>query len=87
MTEAPGKSRSGWFTIPAHRPFLQDLAAGIWRTAAAGGPEALAETIVLLPTRRAARDLAEAFLTSAGTRAVILRAILPGPGCRLQGVR
>ncbi len=61
-----------WRTIPAHRPFLEDLAAGIWRTLSPLGPGALAEAIVLLPTRRAAHALGEAFLKAAGTRAVIL---------------
>jgi ATP-dependent helicase/nuclease subunit B len=61
-----------WFTIPAHRPFLEDLAAGIWRGLAPLGPEALAEAVVLLPTRRAARSLAEAFLKAADRAAVLL---------------
>ena len=65
-----------WFTIPAHRPFLDDLAKGVWRGLSSLGPEALAEAIVLLPTRRAARSLAEAFLKAAlgatGRRAVLL---------------
>lgn len=61
-----------WFNIPAHRPFLEDLARGIWRTLSPLGPEALAEAVVLIPTRRAARSLAEAFLKVSGTAAVIL---------------
>ena len=61
-----------WFTIPAHRPFLEDLADGIWRDLSPRGAEALSEAVVLLPTRRAARSLAQAFLKSAGTRAVLL---------------
>jgi ATP-dependent helicase/nuclease subunit B len=61
-----------WFSIPAHRPFLEDLVAGLWRDLSPLGPEALAEAVVLLPTRRAARGLADAFLKAAGTRAVIL---------------
>ena len=67
--DAPGPR---WFTIPAHRPFLEDLAAGIWRALGPLGPEALAEAVVLLPTRRSARDLAQAFLKAAGARAMIL---------------
>jgi ATP-dependent helicase/nuclease subunit B len=58
-----------WFTIGAHRPFLEDLAKGVWR---ALGPEALAEAVILIPTRRAARSLAEAFLKAAGAKAVLL---------------
>jgi ATP-dependent helicase/nuclease subunit B len=61
-----------WFTIPPHRPFLDDLARGIWRALSPLGPEALAEAVVLLPTRRAARSLAEAFLKVADRTAVLL---------------
>jgi ATP-dependent helicase/nuclease subunit B len=61
-----------WFTIPAHRPFLEDLAGGLWRALSPLGPEALSEAVVLLPTRRAARSLAEAFLKVADRRAVLL---------------
>jgi ATP-dependent helicase/nuclease subunit B len=61
-----------WFTIPAHRAFLDDLAKGVWRALSPLGPEALAEAVVLLPTRRAARSLAEAFLKAADRRAVLL---------------
>nr|MDQ2861059.1 double-strand break repair protein AddB [Pseudomonadota bacterium] len=61
-----------WFTIGAHRPFLEDLAAGVWKALASAGPEALAEATILIPTRRAARSLAEAFLKAAGTKAVLL---------------
>jgi len=61
-----------WFTIGAHRPFLEDLAAGIWKALAPLESEALAEAVVLIPTRRAARSLAEAFLKAAGTAAVLL---------------
>jgi ATP-dependent helicase/nuclease subunit B len=61
-----------WFTIPAHRPFLEDLAAGTLRTLAEGGPSALADATILLPTRRATRALGEAFLTAAGSRALLL---------------
>ncbi len=61
-----------WFTIPAHRPFLEDLADGVWRTLSPLGDAAVSQAIVLLPTRRAARALAEAFLKVAGTKAVLL---------------
>lgn len=59
-----------WRTIPAHRPFLEDLARGLSDSLA--GPEALAEAVVLVPTRRAARALAEAFLGVTGAQAVLL---------------
>jgi ATP-dependent helicase/nuclease subunit B len=60
-----------WFTIPAHRPFVGDLAAGL--LAAFGDePEAMADAIVLTPTRRGARSLADAFIQAGGGRAVLL---------------
>jgi ATP-dependent helicase/nuclease subunit B len=64
-------SMAGLFAIPAHRPFLPDLAAGLL---ARGGedPLALARMLVLLPTRRAARGLQAAFLALAGERALLL---------------
>lgn len=61
-----------WFTIPAHRPFVEDLAAGLMAALAPGGPEALSDAVVLTPTRRAARALAEAFVAVGGGRAVLL---------------
>lgn len=65
---APGPR---WFTIPAHRPFVQDLAAGLMQALAADGPEALSQATVLVPTRRGARALADAFVGAAGGRAVL----------------
>ncbi|MGZ3274786.1 MAG: double-strand break repair protein AddB [Caulobacteraceae bacterium] len=61
-----------WFTIPAHRPFTLDLARGLAEALAPLGPEALAEAVVLTPTRRGARALAEAFLAVSGGKAVLL---------------
>jgi len=61
-----------WFTIAAHRPFLDDLAAGLNAALAPLGPEALADAVVLTPTRRAARELAESFLRVGATEAVLL---------------
>ena len=58
-----------WFSIPAHRPFLSDLAGGLLT---ALGPEGLGEAVVLLPSRRAARALAEAFMAVAGRSALLL---------------
>jgi ATP-dependent helicase/nuclease subunit B len=48
------------YTIPAGRPFLADLAAGLMPLAT--DPLALARVTILLPTRRAVRSLREAFL-------------------------
>jgi ATP-dependent helicase/nuclease subunit B len=64
-----------WFTIPAHRPFVDDLAAGLI-AALGSGPEALADCTVLTPTRRGARALAEGFVRAGGGRAVLLPQIL-----------
>ena len=66
--ERPGPR---WFTIPAHRPFVQDLARGLMDELAAGGPEALSQALVLTPTRRGARALADAFVGAAEGRAVL----------------
>ena len=59
-----------WFNIEAGRPFLEDLARGL--AAALDDPQALAAATVLTPTRRAGRDLAEAFLAVSGAGAVLL---------------
>ncbi len=60
-----------WFNIPAHRPFAQDLAQGLHDALAPLGPEALSQAIVLTPTRRGARALADAFVAAAEGRAVL----------------
>lgn len=61
-----------WFNIPADRPFLDDLAAGLLDLTRADGPEALADAVVLTPTRRAARSLTEAFLRMSGDASALL---------------
>jgi ATP-dependent helicase/nuclease subunit B len=66
--EQPG---SRWFNIPAHRPFAEDLAQALYDALAPLGPEALADAVVLTPTRRGARALADAFIKAAGGRAVL----------------
>src|SRR5271155_2856449 len=53
------------YTIAADRPFLATLARGLV-TLAGGDPLRLARMTVLLPTRRAARSLREAFLRLTG---------------------
>ncbi|HEX6867055.1 MAG TPA: hypothetical protein VF122_07480, partial [Caulobacteraceae bacterium] len=58
------RQRPRWFSIPAHRPFVEDLASGLLQ--AISDPEALADAVVLTPTRRAARALAEAFVKANG---------------------
>lgn len=66
--EQPG---ARWFNIPAHRPFAEDLARGLYEALIPLGPEALADAVVLTPTRRGARALADAFLHAASGRAVL----------------
>ena len=61
-----------WFTIPAHRPFLDDLARGLHEALSPQGPQALADALVLVPTRRGARALADTFVRTSGTSAVLL---------------
>lgn len=58
--------------IPPHVPFLDALAAGVLARLPPDAPEALARVTILLPTRRAARALREAFLRAAGGRALLL---------------
>lgn len=62
------------FEIPAHLPFLPTLARGVLAElgAAAADPLALSRTTILLPTRRAALALREAFLREADGRALLL---------------
>ncbi len=60
------------FTIPPHVPFLGAVAAE-WLAASAGrNPTAVAEGLILLPTRRAARALADAFLRATDGRPLLL---------------
>jgi len=64
------------FTIPPDLPFLDALVAGL--VAESGDdPLALAEATILLPTRRAARSLAEAFLRASAGRALLLPRLVP----------
>jgi ATP-dependent helicase/nuclease subunit B len=60
-----------WFNIPAHRPFAEDLAQGLFDALSPLGPEALADAVILTPTRRGARALADAFIKASGGRAVL----------------
>jgi len=63
------------FSIPPSVPFLDALAAGLWRESG-GAPEALARMTVLLPTRRAARGLAEAFLRLSDGKPLLLPRVI-----------
>jgi ATP-dependent helicase/nuclease subunit B len=60
------------FDIPAHLPFLDCLAAGVMERLRGQSPEALARATILLPTRRSARALREAFLRVASEQALLL---------------
>ncbi len=66
-----------WFSIPAHRPFVQDLAQGLYDALAPLGPESLSQAVILTPTRRGARSLADAFIAAAGGAAVLPPQIRP----------
>ena len=64
------------YTIPADRSFVDSLAQGI-RAELGEAPDALVRATVLLPTRRACRSLAEAFLRLSGGQAMLLPRLLP----------
>ena len=64
------------FTIPAGVSFVEALAEGLLRQAG-GDPLQLSAMTVLLPNRRAARSLAEAFLRVGGGRATLLPSLRP----------
>lgn len=70
-------SRAGHslFSIPAHRPFTDDLAAGL--LAQYPDPLALARVLLLLPTRRAIRALTEAFVRETEGKALLLPRMVP----------
>ncbi|WP_411816644.1 double-strand break repair protein AddB [Hyphococcus sp. DH-69] len=59
-----------YFSIAPGRPFLQDLAQTL--TASITAEDfSVADALIYLPTRRAARALSEAFLAAAGTNAAL----------------
>lgn len=64
------------FTIPAGLPFADALAEGLLARHG-GDPLAFADMLVLLPTRRAARSLREAFLRRTGGRPLLLPRLRP----------
>jgi ATP-dependent helicase/nuclease subunit B len=69
-------TRPQLYTIAPGRPFLDLLAAGILRRFGAD-PLTLSRVTVLLPTRRACRGLAEAFLRARDGEALLLPKIRP----------
>lgn len=66
-----------WFSIAAHRPFLDDLAAGVLAWLGEAPPETLSDAVVLLPNRRAARSFAAALSKQAGDRPILLPQVRP----------
>ena len=71
MTAFLDRAGPRWFNIPAHRPFAEDLAQGLFDALSPLGPEALADVVILTPTRRGARALADAFIKASGGKAVL----------------
>ena len=64
------------YSIPADRPFLDTLVTGLMRRAGSD-PLALTRMTVLVPTRRAARSLREAFLRAGDGKAMLLPKMMP----------
>ncbi|MCQ4160668.1 double-strand break repair protein AddB [Roseomonas sp. GC11] len=60
------------YEIPAHLPFLGTLAEGVLSWVGSEDPLALSRTTILLPTRRAALALREAFLRASGGQTLLL---------------
>jgi ATP-dependent helicase/nuclease subunit B len=73
---APDTRPARVFSIPPGWPFVDSLAAGLWQQAGERA-EVLAAMTVLLPTRRAARALREAFLRLSAGRAMMLPRMMP----------
>lgn len=68
----------GLYSIAAHRPFLEDLAAQLLAGCdLADDPLALSRMTVLLPTRRACRALQDTFLRLSDGRALVLPRMIP----------
>ena len=71
------------FTIPSGAPFLPTLSRALLDGAlidgfpGAGGPMALADATIYVPTQRAAQALAKALLSASGRRSLLLPRIAP----------
>jgi ATP-dependent helicase/nuclease subunit B len=71
------------FTIPSGAPFLPTLSRALLDGAlidgfpSAGGPMALSDATIYVPTQRAAQALAKALLSASGARSLILPRIAP----------
>lgn len=66
-----------WRTIPAHRPFLSDLAAGVLDWLGDAPPETLSDAVILMPNRRAARAFTGALSELAQGRPLLLPQVRP----------
>lgn len=66
-----------WRAIEAHRPFLDDLAAGVLAWIGDAPPETLSDAVILLPNRRAARAFTAALARGAGGRPLLLPQVRP----------
>ncbi len=66
-----------WYAVPAHRPFLEDLAAGVLAWLGELPPETLSDATILLPNRRAARAFTGALSKLSGDRPVLLPQVRP----------
>ena len=66
-----------WYAVPAHRPFLEDLAAGVLSWLGDLPPETLSDATILLPNRRAARAFTAALARQANGRAMLLPQVRP----------
>ncbi len=69
--------RPRWYAVEAHRPFLEDLAAGVLDWLGERPPETLSDAVILLPNRRAARAFTAALTKQAGGRPVLLPQVRP----------
>ncbi|MBT5416144.1 MAG: double-strand break repair protein AddB, partial [Rhodospirillaceae bacterium] len=69
-------ARPGVYTIPPGASFLETLARGVLDETG-GDPLALSDYRILLPTRRAVRALAEAFLRQGDGEAMLLPRLVP----------
>ncbi|MFW7269095.1 double-strand break repair protein AddB [Gluconacetobacter sp. Hr-1-5] len=63
-------------TVPPHVPFLDEIAAR-WMEGVGGDPQRSGDGLILLPSRRAARALTEAFLRRADGKPLLLPRIAP----------
>ncbi|MFA5119619.1 double-strand break repair protein AddB [Zavarzinia sp.] len=73
---APVTGRPALFTIPAGTSFVDAVAEALLARAG-GDPLELAASLILVPTRRAARSLREAFLRRSAGKAVLLPRLRP----------